>query len=577
MNSNSRKEGDKDLNDKAHFRGKFRTKSTIEAEYGKKLKRRGVDCKEEGIDPERKKVLKGRLESEEMLGVKAQMKAETARIKALQSAEGALRVGTAVVGTAAEVVAASSNGTQDDKNVSGDVVHEGASAVHESMDIINEGIYQRKLKRQHKEEKKHSNEQNPRDGSNAKSRAAQMKKNRKSYYQKEKERETAKRGATMLEDAINKITEKMSDVLAALANFAKENPKLIIAIMIVVLIIVLLSTMLSSCAIMMPSTSDGVLVSTYTAYDEDILGVETDYRKLEKDLKKKIDDTETLYPGYDEYEYELDEIGHNPYELITYLTVKYDDFKRKDMKAIIKKLFDKQYKLTYKARTEKRTRTVEKTGTRWVDDDSYEDGGYYEDYTYEEEEEYTVKILKVKLDNRSLGKVIEEMGLTEKQKSHYDLLLYTKGNKEYLFADIYTDLEDPEDYHVPGDALTDHQFALMIAEAEKYLGREYVWGGSNPTTGFDCSGYVCWVLNHCGYSVGRTTAQGLRKRSAYVSPSDARPGDLIFFQRTYDTPGASHVGIYVGNGMMIHCGNPISYTSINTKYWQQHFLCYGRP
>ena len=247
------------------------------------------------------------------------------------------------------------------------------------------------------------------------------------------------------------------------------------------------------------------------------------------------------------------------------------------MKAIIKKLFEKQYKLTYKSRTEKRTRTVEKTGTRWVDDDSYEDGGYYEDYTYEEEEEYTVKILKVKLDNRSLGKVIEEMGLTEKQKSHYDLLLYTKGNKEYLFADIYTDLEDPEDYHVPGDALTDHQFALMIAEAEKYLGREYVWGGSNPTTGFDCSGYVCWVLNHCGYSVGRTTAQGLRKRSAYVSPEDARPGDLIFFQRTYDTPGASHVGIYVGNGMMIHCGNPISYTSINTKYWQQHFLCFGRP
>jgi hypothetical protein len=320
-----------------------------------------------------------------------------------------------------------------------------------------------------------------------------------------------------------------------------------------------------------------VLVSTYTAYDEDILGVETDYRKLEKDLKKKIDDTETLYPGYDEYEYELDEIGHNPYELITYLTVKYDDFKRKDMKTIIKKLFEKQYKLTYKSRTETRTRTVEKTGSRWVDDASYAEGGYYEDYTYEEEEEYTVKILKVKLDNRSLGKVIEEMGLTDKQKSHYDLLLYTKGNKEYLFADIYTDFEDPEDYHVPGDALTDHQFELMIAEAEKYLGREYVWGGSNPTTGFDCSGYVCWVLNHCGYSVGRTTAQGLRKRSAYVSPADARPGDLIFFQMTYDTPGASHVGIYVGNGMMIHCGNPISYTSINTKYWQQHFLCYGRP
>ncbi|SDB04440.1 C40 family peptidase [Butyrivibrio sp. INlla16] len=568
-----------DLNDRAHFRDKFRTKSTIEAEYGKKLKRRGcgVEASDAAADPERKKILKGRLESKEMLGVKAQMKAESAKVKAMQVAEGVARAGTAVIGTASAVVAAGSSDCRDDKNVSGDVVHEGANAVHEATDKINEGLYQRKLRREHKEEKRHSNEQNPRDGSNAKSRAAQKKKTRKSYYQKEKERETARKGATMLEDAVNKLSEKMSDVLAAIVNFVKDNPKLLLAILIVVLIIILLSAMVSSCALMIPSISDGTLASTYTAYDEDILGIETDYRKLEKDLKKKIDDTETLYPDYDEYEYELDEIGHNPYELITYLTVKYDDFKRKDMKDIIKALFEKQYKLTYKSWTETRTRTVEKTGLRWVDDDSYEDGGYYEDYTYEEEEEYTVKILKVKLDNRSLGRVIEEMGLTDKQQSHYDLLLYTKGNKEYLFADIYTDLENPEDYHVPGDALTDHQFALMIAEAEKYLGREYVWGGSNPTTGFDCSGYVCWVLNHCGYNVGRTTAQGLRKRSAYVSPADARPGDLIFFQRTYDTPGASHVGIYVGNGMMIHCGNPISYTSINTKYWQQHFLCFGRP
>ena len=569
------------MNDREHFREKFRTQSTLKEEYGKKLKKGkvGVGSKdtEEKIDPERKKVLKGRAESKEMLGVKAQMKAENARIKALQAAGTVVTVGNTVIGAAADVVAAGSSDCRDDKNVSGDVVHDGADAVHEATDIINEGIYQRKLKRQHKEEKKHANEQNPKDGSNAKSRAAQKKRNRKSYYQREKEREAARKGATWLEEAINILSEKIGDVCAAIANFIKSNPKLILAIVIVVLIIVLLSAMVSSCAMMVPTMSDGTLVSTYAAYDEDIHGVETDYRKLEKDLKKKIDDTETLYPGYDEYEYELDEIGHNPYELITYLTVKYDDFKRKDMKPIIKKLFEKQYKLTYKSRTEKRTRTVEKTGTRWVDDDSYPEGGYEEEYTYEEEEEYTVKILKVKLDNRSLGKVIEEMGLTSKQKSHYDLLLMTKGNKEYLFADIYSDLEDPEDYHVPGDALTDAQFAAMIAEAEKYLGRAYVWGGSNPTTGFDCSGFVCWVLNHSGFSVGRTTAQGLRKRCAYVSPSDAKPGDLIFFERTYDTPGASHVGIYVGDGMMLHCGNPISYTSINTKYWKNHFLGYGRP
>nr|WP_330391880.1 C40 family peptidase [Butyrivibrio proteoclasticus] len=368
----------------------------------------------------------------------------------------------------------------------------------------------------------------------------------------------------------------MSDVMAAFANYVRDNPKIVLGILLVILIIVLLSAMLGSCAMVLPGTTDSSLAATYTAYDEDIHGVETDYRKLEKDLRKKIESTKELYPDFDEYEYELDEIGHNSYELITYLTVKYDDFKRKDMNQIVQKLFEKQYKLTYTKKSEKRTRTVEKTGIRWVFDDTNPDGGYYEPYLYEEEEEYTVKILKVKLDNRSLGRVIEEMGLTAKQKSHYDLLLLTKGNKEYLFADIYSDLEDPEDYHVPGEALSDAQFAVMIAEAEKYLRRAYVWGGSNPTTGFDCSGYVCWVLNHCGYHVGRTTAQGLRSRCAYVPVSEAKPGDLIFFQKTYDTTGASHVGIYVGDGMMIHCGNPICYTSINTKYWKQHFLCYGR-
>ncbi len=153
--------------------------------------------------------------------------------------------------------------------------------------------------------------------------------------------------------------------------------------------------------------------------------------------------------------------------------------------------------------------------------------------------------------------------------------MYTRGNKEYLFEDVYGDGDD-EDYSIPGDALTDQQFAAMIAEAEKYLGREYVWGGSSPSTGFDCSGFVCWVINHSGWHVGRTTAQGLRKICTRISSDEAKPGDLIFFQGTYDTPGASHVGIYVGGGMMIHCGNPISYTSVTTKYWRNHFLCYGR-
>ena len=156
------------------------------------------------------------------------------------------------------------------------------------------------------------------------------------------------------------------------------------------------------------------------------------------------------------------------------------------------------------------------------------------------------------------------------------MLLFTQGNKSYLFDDVYADYEDPDEYHPVGEALSDQSFAAMIAEGEKYLGRAYVWGGSNPTSGFDCSGFVSWVVNHCGWNLGRQTANGLKNKCIVVSPEEARPGDLIFFKGTYATNGASHVGIYVGDGMMLHCGNPIQYTSIETNYWQNHFLAYGR-
>lgn len=569
----------KDLDDRKYKKSKLRTKSSMKEEFGKKL-RHGRDSRSEfetAADKEsaevRKKILKGRKESEEMLGVKAQMKSYKERVAALEAERTIYTVArgvTAVVGSSQ-----SSDNDSDDNSPSKDAISESIRLAEDTSSRLKESSYREKLKREHKEEKKHSNEQNPRDGSNAKSRAAQKKRTRKSYYEKEKERQAARGGMTKLEDLANKISEKISDLAAALIEFVKDNPKLIIAIIAVALIILMLSAMLSSCALVMPAMTDGGAVSSYSAYDEDITGVEADYRKLEKELSDTIEDTESLFPDYDEYEYELDEIGHDPFQLAAFLTAKYDDYKRKDMKTVIKELFKKQYKLTYSSREEIRTRTVTKTGTRWVEDDSYEDGGYYEEYTYEEDEEYTVKILKVKLDNKGLDYVIEHSGLSDKQKDHYDLLMYTRGNKEYLFEDFYGDGDDDE-YHVPGDALTNQQFAAMIAEAEKYLGREYVWGGSSPSTGFDCSGFVCWVLNHSGWHVGRTTAQGLRKMCTQISPDEAKPGDLIFFQGTYDTPGASHVGIYVGNGMMIHCGNPISYTSVTTKYWRNHFLCYGR-
>ena len=567
----------KDLDDRKRKKSKLRTKSSMKEEFGKKLRHGRGSSTASGQRNEAsaedseitKKVLKGREQSKELLGVKAQMKAQEKAVSAQEAQRAAHRrnmgrspIGSGraafiAAGTVSDVAGKSQYSDDGDNNISEDIINDAAHGSEEAAHMLKESSYRQKLKREHKEEKKHANEQNPKDGSNPRSRAAQKKKVRKSYYDREKERQAAKGGITRLEDLVNNLSEKISDLAAAIANFVRDNPKLIVAIIIVVLIIIMLSTMLSSCSLVMPAMTDGGAVSSYSAYDEDITGVEKDYRKLEKELSDTIEDTETLYPDYDEYEYELDEIGHDPFQLAAFLTAKYDDYKRRDMKNIIKELFKKQYKLTYSSREETRTDT-------WVNDDGTTGSNTY-----------TVSILKVKLDNKGLEYVIEHSGLTDKQKDHYELLMYTRGNKEYLFEDVYGDGDD-EDYSIPGDALTDQQFAAMIAEAEKYLGREYVWGGSSPSTGFDCSGFVCWVINHSGWHVGRTTAQGLRKICTRISPDDAKPGDLIFFQGTYDTPGASHVGIYVGNGMMIHCGNPISYTSVNTKYWRNHFLCYGR-
>ncbi len=464
-------------------------------------------------------------------------------------------VGT-VSGAVTEVVGSSYSDGGEDNNPADDAIGTAGWAAYEA-DRWFKDSYNKDRKEEYKKEKKHSNEQNPMDGSNARSREWQKKRTRKSYYEREKEREAAKGGLTRLEDIANKLSEKISDIFTALISFVEENPKLLILIIVIALLIIMLCTLLSSCMMIMPAMNDGGATSSFSAYDEDITGVEKDYRKLEEDLDDTITKTPELYPGYDEYEYELDEIGHDPYELAAYLTAKYDDYKRKNMKTIIKELFKKQYKLTYTARLENRTLT-------WTNPDG--SPGRYD---------YTVKILKVKLENKGLNEVIKHLPMTEKQRKHYELLKYTYGNKDYLFDDVYGD-GDEEEYHVPGEALTDQQFAAMIAEAEKYLGRAYVWGGSNPTTGFDCSGFVCWVINHCGWHVGRTTAQGLRKYCTEISPGEVKPGDLIFFERTYNTSGASHVGIYVGDGMMIHCGNPIGYASVNTKYWREHFLCYGR-
>lgn len=324
---------------------------------------------------------------------------------------------------------------------------------------------------------------------------------------------------------------------------------------------------------------NAILGTSYTAEDKAIIGVEADYSTKEEELREQIDNVETTNPGYDEYRYELDEINHNPYELISYLTVVFEDFTRADVQDMLTTLFEKQYKLLLLERVEIHTRTETRTGTRMVTDPKT-GIAHEETYEYEVEVEYEYYILNVTLENKGLGEMIQSSGLSLDQMERYQLLMGTCGNRSYLFSDdIYAvPGENYLDYQIPAEFLTDTEFANMIREAEKYLGYPYVWGGASPETSFDCSGFVSWVINHSGngWNVGRKTANGLKNSCDIISVGDVKPGDLIFFQGTYPTKGASHVAIYVGNGMMIHAGNPISYASVETEYWKRHFYCYGR-
>lgn len=397
---------------------------------------------------------------------------------------------------------------------------------------------------------------------------------RKGYYKKDTDNPYVKSFSDKMKEVAEGARDAAKETIRRIVDLIKEHPVVLILIVVALLCFYLMHFLISGFEVMISSMGNTTLSATYTAYDEDITGVDADYVKLEKELQKTIERTEEDFPEFDEYEYNLDEIGHNPYELASYLTVKYEDYKRKQMKNVVKDLFNEQYDLSYSSRIETRSRTVTKTETVRVTNG---DGSVTEEeIEYETTEYYQVKILTVTLVNKSLGAVIESKGLSEDDMARYEVLLATQGNKSYLFDDVYADYEDPDDYHPATDAMSNERFAAMIAEGEKYLGRAYVWGGSSPSSGFDCSGFVCWVLNHSGWNVGRTTANGLKNMCTVVSPGEARPGDLIFFQGTYATNGASHVGIYVGNGMMLHCGNPIQYTSINTRYWKEHFYCFGR-
>ena len=416
----------------------------------------------------------------------------------------------------------------------------------------------------------------PQAGSNLFSRWRQKQAIKKEYA-------AAKAGAAAAENTASgtvKAAQGTVSITEKAFQFVQSHSHIIIGIAAVGLLVLVIAGSVSSCSVLINGGGNVVLGTSYTAEDEDLKGVETDYTKLEDKLRKQIDRIETDHPGYDEYRYNLAEIGHNPYELASLLTVEFENYTRSQVQARLQSIFDAQYELKLEEKVEIRTRKETRVGY------SYNPiTGTGHTYTYQVTVQYEYKILNVTLLNRGVDYVARNSGLTDDQLQRYEVTLECRGNRDDLFAGIAFATPDGagssgeyQDYDIPGEALTDEKFRKMITEAEKYLGYPYVWGGSSPSTNFDCSGFVSWVINHCGngWNVGRQTANGLMGKCDIIPKSEAEPGDLIFFQKTYNTSGASHVGIYVGNGMMIHCGNPISYASIETNYWRQHYYCMGR-
>lgn len=416
----------------------------------------------------------------------------------------------------------------------------------------------------------------PQAGSNLFSRWRQKQAIKKEYA-------AAKAGAAAAENTASgtaKAAQGTVSITEKAFQFVQSHSHIIIGIAAVGLLVLVIAGSVSSCSVLINGGGNVVLGTSYTAEDEDLKGVETDYTRLEDKLRKQIDRIETDHPGYDEYRYNLAEIGHNPYELASLLTVEFENYTRSQVQARLQSIFEAQYELKLEEKVEMRTRKETRVGYRYNPIT-----GTGHTYTYQVTVQYEYKILNVTLLNRGVDYVARNSGLTDDQLQRYEVTLECRGNRDDLFAGIAFATPDGagssgeyQDYDIPGEALTDEKFRKMITEAEKYLGYPYVWGGSSPSTSFDCSGFVSWVINHCGngWNVGRQTANGLMGKCDIIPKSEAKPGDLIFFQKTYNTSGASHVGIYVGNGMMIHCGSPISYASIETSYWRQHYYCMGR-
>ena len=371
-----------------------------------------------------------------------------------------------------------------------------------------------------------------------------------------------------MEQVIDKGKAVVSTAVNGIANFAKSNAHVLVIVGVFLLLLLLVMSAFSSCSILFSGTTQVSGQTIYTAEDRDIRGAETDYKKLEKELDKKIKRTPTDNPGYDEYRYHLDAIEHDPWQLTSFLTTLYDDYTRSEVQAKLKETFAKQYKLTTWVEVQTRYRTVV-----MID--------IFTGIPYTVQVPYEYRIFHTKLVNKGLEVVIREE-LNNDQWKRYEIFQDTLGGRPYLFnGGLPPGGSDGSGapgigYQVPAEALTDEEFAAIYKEAQKYVGTPYVWGGSTPETGFDCSGYVCWVYNQNGYDVGRTTANGLWNKSQHISEAEAKPGDLVFFKGTYNTPGMSHVGLYLGNGMMVSAGDPIKYANIHSSYWEKHLAGFGR-
>ncbi len=382
---------------------------------------------------------------------------------------------------------------------------------------------------------------------------AQQKRAIKHQYAKDAAK-AAREGTETVAQTGNVVERTIEKLRKGIDHF-RQNAKHTIVLLAIFLALSMLMNIASSCALVFQGLSSAIGSTTYPSADGDMLAAEAEYCAMEARLQSDLDNYERDH-DYDEYEYDLDPIGHDPYVLISTLTALHGgEWTISEVRGTLQWLFRLQYELTETETTEQKP--------------DPENPDVDKDYV----------TVKVELKNNKLSHLQYEI-LTEAQLSMYSMYMATLGNRPDLFPDSEYIGRYGEGsyihYDIPPEALADEKFAAMVKEAEKYLGYPYVWGGSSPSTSFDCSGFVCWVLNHSGWSVGRTTAQGLCDYCTPVRASDARPGDLVFFVGTYDTPEVSHVGIYVGNNMMIHCGDPITYSNLNSVYWQQHLYCYGR-